>query len=226
MRSFVLAGAKMTTLRSIELCCPLCRFAFASNIVVSTNTFGGKRTDFHARATGTQPLPYQVHMCGRCGYSGAERDFTEQAEISPFVREHVWAELAPTVSVHVLGSEKYDAAAKVAEWQGAELRQIGELWLRAAWCCVDERDVEAERFYRLRAVRAFEAALGLYDGIEYADRAVLTYLVGELWRRIGDTRVANGWFDRVAEEITDWYAQQWIVDAARRQQTDPREWFG
>ena len=220
----------MTTLRSIDLRCPLCEFAFASSVVVSTNTFGGKRTDFHARATGTQPLPYQVHMCGRCGYSGTERDFTEVSEISPLVREHVWAELAPTVSARVrdrvLGSDKYEAAAKVAEWQGMEPRPVGELWLRAAWCCVDEHDSEAERYYRLRAVWAFECALASYDGVVREDRAVLTYLVGELWRRIGDTAAAHAWFDRVAGAVCDVYTQQWIVDAARRQQTDPREWFG
>ena len=46
----------MTTLRQIELCCPVCDNEFKSQSVVSTNAFGGKRTDFHERAAGTQPL--------------------------------------------------------------------------------------------------------------------------------------------------------------------------
>jgi uncharacterized protein (DUF2225 family) len=173
-----------------------------------------------------QSLAYQIHMCDRCGYSAAERDFTEQTEIGPLVRLHVWNELSPTVSTAMLGSEKYEAAAKVAEWQGAEPRYIGDLWLRAAWCCVDEGDVEAERYFRRHAVWAFEAALKAYDSVPLDERAVLVYLIGELWRRIGDLAQANTWFDQVPGEVVDPIAQQWIVEAARRQQLDPREWFG
>jgi len=216
----------MTALRHIELHCPACDHAFSSQVVVSTNAFGGKRTDFHERAAGTQPLPFQVHMCDRCGYSGAERDFTEQTDVSPLVREHVWTELSPRVSPAIRGSEKYEAAAKVAEWQGADSRHVGDLLLRAAWCCVDEHDTEAERYFRRHAARAFEKALTQYDTVPRDERAVLVYLVGELWRRIGDLRQANAWFALVPEEVVDPIPQQWIVSAARQQQTDPREWFG
>jgi uncharacterized protein (DUF2225 family) len=215
----------MTALRQIELCCPSCGNEFNSQAVVSTNAFGGKRTDFHERAAGMQPLPYQVHMCDRCGYSGTERDFTDQTEISPLVREHVWSELSTYVGSAVAGSEKYEAAAKVAEWQGADARYVGDLWLRAAWCCVDEGDIEAERFYRRHAAWAFEQALEFYDSVPRDERAVLVYLVGELWRRIGDTKQANAWFDMVPNEVTDSTAQRWVLEVARRQQTDPREWF-
>src|SRR4030088_3097501 len=59
----------MTTLRQIELRCPVCDNEFKSQSVVSTNAFGGKRTDFHERAAGTQPLAYLIHMRSECGYS-------------------------------------------------------------------------------------------------------------------------------------------------------------
>jgi len=217
----------MTTLQSIDLRCPICDTRFRSQAVVSTNSFGGKRTDFHERAAGTQPLPYLVHMCNRCGFSGAERDFTVEGEVSPLLREHVWNELAPTLSCgSVSGSEKYEAAAKVAEWQSMEPRHVADLHLRAAWCCVDEGDVEAERYFRRRAAWMFERALLSYDGVPAEERAVLTYLVGELWRRVGDHRQAAHWFDEVETEITDPVNQQWIVDAARQQRDVPREWFG
>jgi uncharacterized protein len=55
---------------------------------------------------------------------------------------------------------------------------------------------------------------------------VLTYLVGELWRRVGDTAQAAAWFNRVAAEITELSTQQWVLDAARQQRDCPREWFG
>ena len=37
----------MTTLQPIELRCPICDTRFKSQQVISTNSFGGKRTDFH-----------------------------------------------------------------------------------------------------------------------------------------------------------------------------------
>lgn len=216
----------MTTLRQIELCCPICRHSFQSQAVVSTNAFGGKRTDFHECAAGTQPLAYLVHMCDECGYSGGERDFSGATEVSPLVREHVLNELAPWVPSSTSGSTKYEAAAKVAEWQGVEPRQIADLLLRAGWCCVDEDDTEAERYFRRLAAWRFEEALGSYDGVAAEERAILTYLVGELWRRVGDLRQAREWFDRVPEEITDAESQHWILAAADQQRTDPQEWFG
>ena len=308
----------MTTLQQIELTCPVCETRFRSQAVVATNSFGGKRTDFHERAAGTQPLPYLVHLCARCGYAGSEKDFTDEAEITPTVREHVWNELAPSLHrslqwhrahgtgggaglpggaspesgsksgssnsgrllggalggllgggsggtgnasnahgqsqahgqpqapsqgqplsasasssssavapmAQVPGSEKYEAAAKVAEWAGAEPRQVADLLLRAAWCCVDEGDVEAERYFRRRAAWAFEQALSAYDGVAREERAVLTYLVGELWRRVGDGRQARSWFEQVPHEVTDAQGQQWVLDASRQQKDAPREWFG
>ena len=236
----------MTTLRHIELTCPVCSTQFSSQAVESTNSFGGKRTDFHERAAGVQPLPYFIHLCSRCGYAGAERDFGEEAEVSPAVKEHVWDELAPRLAdaapsksgngtgasnatgaaLAIAGSDKYEFAAKVATWQGAEPRRVADLLLRAAWCCVDEGDTEAERYFRRQAAWAFERALAGYDGVERDERAVLTYLVGELWRRVGDVPQARAWFDRVPGELTDPGAQQWVVEAARQQRDCPREWFG
>jgi uncharacterized protein (DUF2225 family) len=217
----------MTTLRQIELRCPICEAVFRSQAVVSTNAFGGKRTDFHERAAGTQPLPYLIHMCCECGFSGGERDFTPETEVSPLVRAHVLNRLSPSNPTNqVTGSEKYEAAAKVAEWQGVEPRHIADLLLRAAWCCVDEGDVEAERYFRRHAAWAFEKALETYDTVPREERAVLTYLVGELWRRVGDLTQANAWFDLVPEEVVDVESQQWIMDAADQQRCRPREWFG
>lgn len=217
----------MTTLKHIELSCPICFNRFTSQAVLSTNSFGGKRTDFHERAAGAQPLPYFIHVCPRCGYAGSERDFGEEADVTPMLKEHVWDELAPRLADGQMpGSDKYEFAAKVATWQGAEPRRVADLLLRAAWCCVDEGDVEAERYFRRHAAWTFERALASYDGVDRDERGVLTYLVGELWRRVGDTETARDWFDKVADEVTSPQTQQWVIDAAVQQRDCPREWFG
>ena len=91
---------------------------------------------------------------------------------------------------------------------------------------MDEGDIEAERFFRRKASWMFERALESYDGVAREERAVLTYQVGELWRRVGDTRAATVWFNRVEGEVSDQSTQQWVIDAARQQRDCPREWFG
>jgi uncharacterized protein (DUF2225 family) len=155
-----------------------------------------------------------------------ERDFTESAEPSEGLREFVWTSLAPTLEREVLsGSLKYEHAAKVAEWQGSEPRYLADLYLRAAWCAVDEMDSEAERFFRRKAAWRFAEALEMFGGVPADERAVLTYLVGELWRRIGDNAQAAPWFAKVPGEITDETAQGWVIAAADQQLRQPREWF-
>lgn len=217
----------MTTLHLIELTCPVCDNGFRSQTVVATNGFGGKRTDFHERAAGMQPLPYFVHLCTHCGFAGVERDFGEAAEPTEGLREHVWSTLAPSLQRELpSGSLKYEHAARVAEWQGSDARYLADLYLRAAWCAVDKLDSEAERFFRRKAAWRFAEALQSYDGVPSDERAVLTYLVGELWRRVGDLTQANAWFDRVPSEVTDTDAQSWVMEAAAQQRKSPREWFG
>ena len=216
----------MTTLKEIRLHCPVCAKEFASDAVVTTNASCGKRTDFQPRAAGTQPTAFQVHACPRCGYAGKEGAFAEGVTLDPGLGQRVWNELTPRMTGAALAaSEKFEFAAKVAMWSGASPALLGDLNLRAAWCCVDEGDTEAERYFRRYAAWSFESALDEYDGMERVDRPLITYLVGELWRRIGDERRAGEWFDRVGGEITSYADQQWLVDLARRQKDDPRDWF-
>lgn len=216
----------MTTLQLIELTCPVCEHAFRSQTVAATNGFGGKRTDFHERAAGMQPLPYFVHLCTLCGYAGVERDFTSTPDLHTGLSNFVWDSLAPSLQRELpAGSLKYEHAAKVAEWLRNDPRYVADLYLRAAWCSVDELDTEAERFFRRKAARRFAEALAAYDGVPADERAVLTYLVGELWRRIGDSKQAEEWFAKVPDEVTDADTQAWVVNAALQQQDQPKEWF-
>ena len=223
----------MTFLQQIKLRCPVCDTRFDSLAAKVTKRRGGYRSDFREEL-GKHALPYLVHVCVSCGYAGASEQFDEAVEVAPELRARVYAELTPRMPapraagapvLPLPGSEKYEAAAMIAEWQFADARHIADLWLRAAWCCEDENDVEAERYYRRKAVWSFQEALQNYDGIPADDRATTTYLVGELWRRIGDDRQASQWFARVPDEIVDFTAQEYILDVARRQAEQPEEWL-
>jgi uncharacterized protein len=224
----------MTVLQQIKLRCPVCDTRFDSLAATVARPPGGCRSDFREERSGTHTLPYLVHVCVSCGYAGQAEQFDETVDIAPELRARVLAELslrmpAPRAAgapvLPLPGSEKYEAAAMVAGWQFADAGHIADLWLRAAWCCEDENDVEAERYYRRKAVWSFQQALENYDGIPADERATITYLVGELWRRIGDDRQASQWFARVPDEIVDFEAQEYILDVARRQAQEPEEWL-
>jgi hypothetical protein len=197
----------MLTLKWIDLHCPVCASVFETMAASSSDDEG---QDYYIDpsapvSTAVAVLPFLVHACPRCGYAGAVRDFGEDIEITEDVRTRVWAELAPQLGVSVripwlaltvAGSDKYDGAARVAEWRGADARHVAELWVRAAWCCVDEHDIEAERYYARHAARWFAKALDVYDEFAGDERATMAYRLGQLWLRIGDTTQANAWFDR------------------------------
>lgn len=216
----------MPTVKTIDLTCPNCDYRFVSSTMDAGELAGRRRTDFQVETFGPAALPFGVHLCERCGFAGPADWFGESAVLSYDVRRRVWDELTPRVSsTPISASEKYEFAALVAAWDGAGERDVAELWLRAAWCCVDEGDVEAERYYRRFAVRGFEACLADHEAVAANERAALTYLIGELWRRIGNTGRARHWFNRVPREIVDQKNQAWLVRWALQQQDDPREWF-
>ena len=102
--------------------------------------------------------------------------------------------------VEVRGSD-----ARVASVDHAGARQLTDFHREAAWM--------------------FEAALASWDGVAPEMRALLTYLVGELWRRAGDCRAAAAWFARVRSEVVTLPHQRWIIEVADQQRDDPREWF-
>ena len=222
-------GWTMTTLRQIELSCPICGNSFQSQAVVTTNSFGGKRTDFHERAAGTQPLAYLIHMCGECGYSGAERDFTEEAEVSP---------LSEGARLERARAEVFALAGRPARRNMKPRRKLpsGRASRRGTWRIFFSVQRGAASTKAISKPSDISAGMQRgcsrercrsYDGVAREERAVLTYLVGELWRRVGDSlRLARLVRACTPMKSSDLESQQWIVAAAEQQRISPREWFG
>lgn len=214
----------MPRVNDIALTCPNCALRFLSPAARIADVNGRRHTDFHLQVSGGAE-PCGIHVCDRCGFAGREESYSD-GSVSYTVRRHVWDELTPRLANGPLtASEKYEFAAKIAQWDGALDRDVAELWLRGAWSCVDEGDTEAERYFRIRAANAFEDCLTGFHDLEVPQRAALTYLVGELWRRIGDVGRAAYWYQRVSLEAADAPENRWLVRWARQQLENPREWF-
>lgn len=210
--------------------CPVCAMNFTAPVADIDRDVQAKRTDFHARTSGLSVLPYHIVTCPSCSYTGWPMWYGEAAQngglepkVQTFVRDGVQACFATEPAT--APATRYEIAATIAELEDRAPDVIADLWLRAAWCCVEAGDHEAERYYRIKAVGVLEVALAQFNAVERTRRALLTYLTGEVWRRIGDQKKAAVWFASVEQEVTDLKDEQWLIDAARQQLTAPREWF-
>ena len=217
----------MTTLRDITLACPICGTRFRSRVVNDVAIAGcplRMSTDFRECADSPDTLPFLVHQCVGCGFAGTDDEFTMHEDDDEWPSP-LDARSRDGFDGNIAGSEKYEAAARVATWRGGGACVVADLLLRAAWCCIAERDIEAERYFRREAARMYEQALASYDEVPRERRARLTYLASELWRRAGDERRAHACFLRVADEVTDERTQLWLVRLAAQQRDEPREWL-
>ena len=215
----------MTTVGRISLICPCCGTEFDGRTIYSTNTFGGKTTDFHGRAVGAEPLHYIISTCTSCGFTDYSGTWPDKADLKPETLERVNKEIKPLAGGEGLdGSLRYRFLALIAESEGRGEVAVADAYLKAAWLATEESGhTDIEMQCRRLAIEHFEK--GLLDMERTDERYLtLTYLVGELYRRIGERDRANEWFDKVIR-IAQPSDPDWVTEIARQQRTDPKEFF-
>ncbi len=216
--------SSMTTLMPIRLNCPLCGSSFASQAVMSTNTFGRLHSDLYREASGVQPVCYFVHTCPGCGYTGYEGDF-ERQELGAAFRQKVELNITPEVRGRSIGTNgHYYLAALCAEWRGAPAHVLARIYHMGAWCCRIKDEREKERFYLGKAAEYFEKALASSDAPK-ENTPIFTYLLGDLYRRLGNAEKAKEWYSRVDKAIKDNGGDPKIGELARRQLIEPSDFF-
>lgn len=215
----------MTTVGKIDLTCPCCETGFEGRVIFSTNTFGGKTTDFHGQAMGAEPLHYIISTCPECGFTDYSNKWPEKGSLKAETRARVNSEIKPLAGGDRLaGSLRYRSLALICEWEGRGAVAVADSYLKAAWLAAgEEGNTEIGISCRRLAIENFEKGLA---EMERSDERYLTlsYLVGELYRRVGERDRANEWFDKVIR-IAQPSDPEWVVEIARQQRTDPKEFF-
>lgn len=214
----------MTTMRPIELVCPVCDTELEGNIIMSTNTFGGQTTDFHTRASGFDVLDFVITTCHKCGFTDYSSEFGEKYTITDDFRNFIKNELTPNTGERLQTSLKYKFAALLSEFTNADVMITANNYLRAAWFATDKVD---EKSYRLAAVDFFKE--GLESGqLPESEAITITYLIGELYRRVGNQELATTWFNRTVREGEGRGDEESlsIVQIAIQQRDDPKDMFG
>lgn len=214
----------MTSFTNAEYKCPLCLEDFTTVKVAGTNALGGKRTDFHERPAGQSALKFLAQVCPHCGF-GATDEVFEHFSLDESERRRV-----PTFTKEefpINGSDRWERVAICGMAVGWNFRYLADAWTKASWACVEEGDVEAERYYRLKAAETFTACYMEFGAVEAWEKPVIAYIIGEHYRRAGMTQTAATWYDEAISMVNpDEARSAWIVKAAEQQKLHPREWFG
>ncbi len=225
----------MTLPMVIYLTCPCCAAKFESLSVMISSTYGSW-TDLRPIPSGADPMYMVIHTCPSCGYTGYDGAF-KRKRLGTALKERIREQITPLLKDFSLTlrqkllyefpapERQYEFAAWIAQWERHSSQSIGELYLRAAWCCKDSKNPRNERFYRLKALEHLERAMELKE-ISANEVSSYTYLIGELHRRVGEIGAANEWFDKVAEVTKGDSKQQWLLELAFQQKTNPKEFIG
>ena len=203
--------------REIRLRCWVCEEEYDSEQPQSYQLHG-RGSDLCPRPAGPSPLPLLLHTCPRCGFIGDEAAFDpEQADEQ--VREWVLAGGLATSAREVpdSGHGQYVLAAMCHERRRRPSPfQLAELYLAASWSAQLEEAVEEVPRLQAEAARYLESAL-LLGEIAEEERAVMTYLAGELRRRLGEFDVALQLFDEAAITFTHHGGPRWLLRALGQQ---------
>lgn len=193
---------RMTTLNERDLTCPLCGSTFTTNLVGSFS-IGEKESDFCPRYLGMSPLPFFVHDCPGCGYVGYEVDF-EPIDAGRIVEKLTKALKGMAQGERLTGLDKYRRMAILGVERGSKNVEIADAYLKASWCARVE-GLDGGRECQEKAIRYFELALAANEPSR-DEKPVVTYLVGELCRRVGRVEPARKWLTKVepGENVPAW----------------------
>ncbi len=212
----------MITITKICHDCPCCGQHFRSTTCTFKNILGPTTTDFFSKAAGEQYIHHLVHTCTFCGYSFEEPDKGEVSDhVKAFVREKITPQLK---GGDVPSWRKFEYLAMIDEELGADTYSLGMHYLQAAWCCHDLEDPEEEERYRAMAIKHLSKAFKPST----MDRELLffiPYLVAEQYRRIGNVKKANQWYDKVIKMDEEHPDRDFFVSLAIHQKDNPVEFM-
>lgn len=211
----------MTTLQPHTFTCPLCGNMFETSLVTSSNSLGPLHSDFYREAAGAQPVCNFSHTCPDCGFSGFDGDFSDQPFSTEF-RQKVAEHITPEVRARKIETNgHYYLVALCAEWQGATPLALGRIYQMGAWCHRIRNEPDKEKFFLSKAAEYFER--GLATGEATAEtKALYTYIVGDLHRRLGNPEKAVEWY-RKAIEATKSGGDPRVAEIAEKQISDPKD---
>lgn len=190
-------------LYEVDKDCALCGKSFRVTKVRSRLIKIKQDTDFCTYYKDVNPYYYSIWVCPHCGYAAPDTHFDEihtaaKDKLTKFLTER-------KVNANFCGTrtrEQAIATYKLAIFYNELLEvaasKIGGLYLKLAWLYREGEQQESEQAALAKAVECYERAL-FRERLPLGNmtEVTLTYLVGDLFKRSGDTDKAIPYFNKV-----------------------------
>lgn len=192
--------------------CPIDKKKFTIQVTGSYTTFGSYKDFQKSGAIGDLYESY-VNACPKCHFSGCESDF--DTTYSDTTKDAILKILAPYENSIMTDVLENEIAAQIYKYFKRDNDEIADLYLYASYYLKRDTSQIAKRkemqlncaVYLTKAIEAKE-----YDKAE--TYATINYLIGELYRRVGEFEAAIIFFDKA---INDQNKKDWILDLATKQ---------
>jgi uncharacterized protein (DUF2225 family) len=180
----------MPYLAQVAVKCPRCGSRFNSRQIPAFVDLGMRnselRQDFAGK--GLQPEPYSVCTCPACGKSDWMTQFPVTSEEAVLNQSSLTPHL------------QYRNAAMQIEQATKDFYNVGNLYLYAAWCADDANAHLQASEYRFMAIQSFNKAI-IDVSCPVTERPIVEYLIGELYRRVGDFASAQSHMQEVLPRL-------------------------
>ena len=188
--------------------CPVCDNHFKTKAVKTKSPrIQSKDSDFFIRYTVANPYFYDVWICNSCGYSAMKVDFPKiKSYQKDLVLKNITSKWKPRIYPDVmtaeLAIEKYKLALITALSMEKQNSTIGMILIKISWMYRLLNNNQEELKYLSQALTAFENAYINENFPMYGlDRDSLTYLIGDLNRRLNNNDIALQWYSKVITTI-------------------------
>lgn len=193
---------------SVEKECPVCQQKFNVTRTRGRQVLISQDSDLCSHFQDINPYYYTIWVCPHCGYAAADTHFdnlsvaaknkiakflaTRQVNIN-YSGERTWEQAVAT----------YKLAIFFADLVALPASRLAELYLKLGWMYRVGEVAEEEKMALAKACEYYEQAL-LRERLPIGtlSEAGVTYLIGELARRIGDNEKAALYLSKVVSSPT------------------------
>lgn len=193
----------LTDLFDKEYECPFCEKVFYSKRV-KTSKIRVKSidSDFCTFYRGENPLYYYILVCTHCGYTYSERSIkiseSKRDEIQQFLIENPMSLDFGEYRNHFLAMMVLDRVFVLGEILNERYILLGNYKLQLAWIYRLLKEEESEKECMDEALYYFHEA---YEKDPHlVELAKILYILGELYRRLGDERKAVQYYSRIIND--------------------------
>lgn len=194
-----------------EVSCPICGNSFIThNYRTKSLNIINKESDFHEIYEVINPLVFDMWVCPECYYAAKKEDFEniDVKLIERFVKDRsLRKKIAENADFKLMrnyetGIISYELAINCYENRKPSSAFLGSLYLKAAWIAREKGDSDKEKKYLTEVAARYEQSLSVGEktGGQLSELGLI-YLLGEIYRRVGDIDKAGKYFMRVISDV-------------------------